>query len=98
MGTEELHKREEGWRESRDVELHGVIGVVFRREYEILYGRRPESTELKQTLVEGDAMPDRPSSGSGATATIEQVQQELEKGTSKRVVVLTGFEAKGWEN
>ena len=88
-----LHRFEQDkWTTERFVEVGGVVGTRLTHIYTALW----DATLASLDLEEGDDMPDRPLAGVGSTATVDQALWGEKAGTSRRRVVVVGFEAKGW--
>ena len=92
-GAVELHEyRRDVWTTERHVRgADGVVGTRLVHLYSLPWG-----AELSNySLGRGEAMPDRPGSGEGALATIDEVGRGVKDGTGRRIFKVVGFEARG---
>ncbi len=83
--------REDEWSLTTDTRVGGFVGTLLVHYYSA--GRATDPADL--SWGRGSAMPDRPGSGDGASATILMVEAIGADGTARRVLKVTGFQAKG---
>tara|TARA_Y100000310_G_C20114521_1_gene548662 strand:- start:219 stop:515 length:297 start_codon:yes stop_codon:yes gene_type:complete len=68
-----------------------VIGTRFTHVYSV-----PWASDLEAlSISEGNAMPDRPASGDGSGATIDEVLHGVKDSTGREELTIVGFEALG---
>jgi hypothetical protein len=71
----------------------GVLGFRLTHLYTIPYQKGFSTI----SFLEGAAMPDRPLSGDGSSATIERIERiDSKNNADVHAVRVIGFEAKGW--
>ena len=87
--------RETEWSFEPGVDEAGQLGFRLTHLYTLPYQKELSTVGF----LEGAAMPDRPLTGDGSTATIERVERIESKGnTDVHAVRVVGFETKGWSN